>query len=61
MIRPWNRYRGMDLAKDRVEAAFELFEKLNIPFPYFQDVDIALEGSTLRETNKNLDVIVDLL
>ena len=31
-IRPWNKYTGMDLAKARVEAAFELFEKLNVPF-----------------------------
>lgn len=31
-IRPWNHLKGLDLAKARVEAAFELFEKLNAPF-----------------------------
>ncbi|SJZ79239.1 xylose isomerase [Garciella nitratireducens] len=57
-IRPWDKYKGMDLAKARVEAAFEFFEKLNVPYFCFHDVDIAPEGSTLRETNQNLDIIV---
>lgn len=58
MIRTWDRYSGMDLAKARVEAAFELFELLGVPFFCFHDRDIAPEGDTLAETNKNLDVIV---
>ncbi len=61
MVRPWNNYKGMDLAKARLEAAFEFFEKLNVPYFCFHDVDIAPEGSNLRETNKNLDTIVDLM
>lgn len=61
MIRPWNHLSGMDLAKARVEAAFELFEKLNVPYFAFHDVDISPEGSTLRETNKNLDEIVSMI
>nr|WP_263324407.1 xylose isomerase [Neobacillus sp. Marseille-Q6967] len=60
-IRPWDRFQGLDLAKARVEAAFELFEKLNVPFFAFHDVDIAPEGSTLKETNENQDVIVDMI
>src|SRR5690606_38167256 len=43
MIRPWSHLKGMDLAKARVEAAFEFFEKLNVPFFCFHDVDIAPE------------------
>ncbi|HEX7065916.1 MAG TPA: xylose isomerase, partial [Bacillales bacterium] len=58
MVRPWDRYSGMDLAKARVEAAFELFEKLGTPYFCFHDVDIAPEGETLAETNRNLDEIV---
>ncbi|MBQ4869096.1 xylose isomerase [Priestia megaterium] len=58
MQRSWDRYDGMDLAKARVEAAFQLFETLNVPFFAFHDRDVAPEGSTLQETNKNLDVIV---
>jgi xylose isomerase len=60
-IRPWNHLTGLDLAKARVEAAFELFEKLNAPFFAFHDVDIAPEGSTLAESNKNQDIIVAMI
>src|SRR5699024_8341117 len=52
MIRNWDHYSGMDLAKARVEAAFEFFEKLGVPYFCFHDVYIAPEGSTLQETNK---------
>lgn len=60
-LRPWDHLRGLDLAKARVEAAFELFEKLNVPFFAFHDVDIAPEGRTLKETNENQDVIVSMI
>jgi xylose isomerase len=58
MQRPWDQYSGMDLAKARVEAAFEFFEKLNVPYFCFHDVDVAPEGETLADTYKNLDEIV---
>lgn len=58
MVRPWDTYEGMDLARVRVDAAFELFDKLGVPFFCFHDRDIAPEGDTLRETNQNLDDIV---
>lgn len=61
MVRSWNKFSGMDLAKARVEAAFEFFEKLNVPFFCFHDVDVAPEGSTLRESNQNLDEIVGMI
>ncbi|WP_416148764.1 xylose isomerase [Salipaludibacillus sp. HK11] len=61
MVRPWDKFSGMDLAKARLEASFEFFEKLNVPFFCFHDVDIAPEGSNLRETNQNLDTIVGLM
>ncbi|MET3576090.1 xylose isomerase [Bhargavaea ullalensis] len=60
-IRPWNHLSGLDLAKARVEGAFEFFEKLGVPFFCFHDVDIAPEGETLRESNENLDVIVGMI
>ncbi|HLR01156.1 MAG TPA: xylose isomerase [Virgibacillus sp.] len=60
-IRPWDKYSGMDLAKARVEAAFEFFEKLGVPYFCFHDVDIAPEGNNLRESNKNLDTIVAMI
>lgn len=61
MQRPWDHYKGMDLARARVEAAFEMFEKLDAPFFAFHDRDIAPEGSTLKETNQNLDIIVSMI
>ncbi|WP_407271081.1 xylose isomerase [Radiobacillus sp. PE A8.2] len=60
-IRPWNNYTGMDLAKARVEASFEFFEKIGAPYFCFHDIDIAPEGDNLRETNKNLDTIVAMI
>lgn len=59
MQRTWNRYSEMDLAKARVETSFEFYEKLNAPFFCFHDVDVAPEGVSLAETNKNLDIIID--
>jgi xylose isomerase len=61
MIRPWDTFHGLDKAKARVEAAFEFFEKLNVPFFTFHDRDIAPEGNTLQETNKNLDIIIAMI
>ncbi|MEC0304656.1 xylose isomerase [Terribacillus saccharophilus] len=61
MQRPWGKFSGMDLAKARVEAAFEFFEKLNVPFFCFHDVDIAPEGNSLAETYQNLDSIVSMI
>ncbi|VBB09077.1 xylose isomerase [Lucifera butyrica] len=61
MLRPWDRLSGLDLAKARLEAAFEFFEKLGVPYFAFHDRDIAPEGDTLQETNANLDIIVALI
>jgi len=59
-VRPWASISDpMDLAKARMEAAFEFMQKMQIPFFCFHDRDIAPEGDTLEETNKNLDEIVD--
>lgn len=61
-IRPWDDIKDpMEKAKARVEAAFELFEKLNVPYFAFHDVDIAPEGKTLQESFDNQDTIVALI
>ncbi|HEY5562829.1 MAG TPA: xylose isomerase [Clostridiaceae bacterium] len=61
-IRPWNNLSDpMDIAKCRLETAFEFFQKLGTPYFCFHDRDIAPEGSSLLETNKNLDTIVNLI
>lgn len=49
----------MDEALAKVDYAFELFQKLSVGYFCFHDRDIAPEGDTLRETNRNLDRVVD--
>lgn len=46
MKRNWDRYNGIDLAKARVDASFEFYEKLGVPYFCFHDIDIAPEGIT---------------
>jgi xylose isomerase len=61
-IRPWDNVSDkMELAKLKVEANFELCEKLGVPFFCFHDRDIAPEADTLKETNKRLDEIVKVI
>lgn len=60
-IRPWDGISdAMELAKAKMKANFEFCEKLGVPFFCFHDRDIAPEGNSLKETNKNLDEIVSL-
>lgn len=59
MHRDWDQTDdAMNKAKERVHAAFELMEKLQIPFFCFHDQDIAPRADSLVETNKRLDEIV---
>ncbi len=51
----------MEIYKNKAYAAFELMNKLSIDYFCFHDRDIAPEGKTLEESNKNLDEIADLL
>ena len=41
-----------------MDAAFEFFTKIEAPFWCFHDRDIAPEGATLAESNRNLDQLV---
>jgi xylose isomerase len=60
--RPWfGASSPMEMAKDKVYAAFELMQKLGMEYFCFHDADIAPEGSSLREKNKNLDEIVPII
>ncbi len=57
--RPWEQGRDpLAVAKVRLEAGFEFFQKIRSPFWCFHDRDIAPEGATLAETNRNLDKVV---
>lgn len=62
MDRHWDSSKDeMEVAKERVHAAFEFMEKANIPFFCFHDRDIAPEGKDLAETNARLDIIVEVI
>ena len=58
---PWNRSSGpMDNARRRLDAAFEFITKLGVPFYCFHDRDLAPEGKTVAESEKNLHAMVEL-
>lgn len=60
--RPWYTASSpMEMAKEKVYAAFELMGKLGLEYFCFHDVDIAPEGDSLKEKNQNLDEIVSLI
>jgi xylose isomerase len=60
--RPWDDMsNSIPNALRRVDAAFEFITKLGVPFYTFHDVDVAPEGATLKESNENLDKVVDYL
>lgn len=59
--RPWAESNdGMQNARDKLDAAFELFTKLDVPFYCFHDRDIAPEGDSVAESENNLAEIVGL-
>ena len=58
-VRPWDDgSNSLEMALKKVDVAFELMEKLGVPFYCFHDRDVAPEGKDLRESNKNLDAVV---
>jgi xylose isomerase len=62
MIRPWESGQDtVENAVNRVHVAFEFIEKLGAPFYCFHDRDVAPEGKTLTESNRNLDAVVKAL
>jgi len=59
ITRPWESGKdAVSVAKVRMDAAFEFFQKIRAPFWCFHDRDIAPEGRTLAESNQNLDAII---
>lgn len=57
--RPWYD-KGMEGAKLKADVAFEFFDLLDVPFFCFHDVDIAPEGATLAESNRNVRAIGEI-
>ncbi|MCP4384724.1 MAG: xylose isomerase [Hyphomicrobiales bacterium] len=60
-MRPWHgEGEEMELARAKADVAFEMFRLLDVPFFTFHDRDIAPEGDTLAESNRNVREIGDL-
>ena len=61
-LRPWDDHsNSVQNAQRKVKVAFELFEKLGVPFYAFHDRDVAPEGRTIKESHANLDEVVKVL
>lgn len=62
MIRPWEApVDSVENACNRVKVGFEFMEKLGVPYYCFHDRDVAPEGATLAESNRNLDAVAKAL
>ena len=62
MLRPWDDgSNSVENAQNRARVAFEFIEKLGAPYYAFHDRDVAPEGATLAESNRNLDAVVKVL
>ncbi|MDQ0222044.1 xylose isomerase [Streptococcus moroccensis] len=57
--RSWFGETEMETAHNRVDAFFEILEKLDVDYFCFHDVDIAPAGESLEEFFANLDEITD--
>ncbi len=63
VFRPWDETnndveRAKERAKERVHAAFEFMDKMQIAYFCFHDCDLAPRGKDLLETNAILDEVV---
>lgn len=59
-IVPWNEPSDpMARAYAKLDAAFELFTKLGVPYYCFHDIDMVEEGGSRSETHKRLMTIVE--
>ena len=57
----WGENDPMAISKAKVDAAFEIMDKLSIDYFCFHDRDIAPEASTLSESNARIDEIADYI
>jgi xylose isomerase len=62
MQRPWDDgSNSVSNAQKRARVAFEFIAKLGAPYYCWHDRDVAPEGKTLAESNKNLDAVAKVL
>ncbi len=57
---PWSVAEcAIQRAKDKMDAGFEIMEKLGIEYYCFHDIDLVDEGSSIEEYESNLKAIVE--
>jgi xylose isomerase len=62
MLRPWDDgTNSVANAQNRARVAFEFIEKLGAPYYCWHDRDVAPEGNSLAESNKNFDAVAKVL
>jgi xylose isomerase len=62
MLRPWDDgSNSVSNAQKRARVAFEFLQKLGAPYYCWHDRDVAPEGRTLAESNRNLDAVAKVL
>jgi xylose isomerase len=57
--RPWFQGDPVSAAQLKLDAAFDFFSRLGLPYWTFHDRDVAPEGASLRETNAILDALLE--
>ena len=57
--RPWFPGDTMALAKQKADAAFDMFRILGVPYFCFHDHDVRPEGATLAESHARLNEMAD--
>ncbi len=57
---PWDvKKDAVDRAKDKMDAAFEFFNKMNLHYFCFHDVDVVDYGNNVKENEQRLHALVD--
>jgi xylose isomerase len=57
---PWDAKKDdVEKAKDRMDAAFEFTSKMGIPYYCFHDFDLIAEGSSIKESERRWQVMID--
>jgi xylose isomerase len=57
---PWDeKADAVERAKDKMDAAFEFFTKLGLPYYCFHDVDVVDYGDDINENDRRLQTLVD--
>ena len=57
---PWDKkIDAVERAKDKMDAAFEFFTKMSLPFYCFHDVDVVDYGNDINENDRRLQALVE--